>query len=181
MVRDYVQRCKYGMICDVAPGAAPVVFVLLIPIVFVSSNTENKQLILFSVPPPKKKQVIKYWFASDCVPGSGNILLILTTRYQNSHVPVVYLLQVSIAVVVFFIPFIIFALQFSLPPSRNSDPGSHRRLFSPPTHYGSCLAFLSRENFSSFFPRWLASNCAYHARRSQRLILFIYSSIYFCK
>ena len=30
----------------------------------------------------------------------------------------------------FFIPFIIFALLFSLPPSRNSDPGSHGRLFS---------------------------------------------------
>ena len=29
-----------------------------------------------------------------------------------------------------------------LPPPPNSDPGSHR-LFSPPTHYGSCLAFLS--------------------------------------
>ena len=47
---------------------------------------------------------------------------------------------------------------FSLPPSRNSDPGSHSRLFSPPLHYGSCLAFLSREDFSSFFPRRLASN-----------------------
>ena len=32
---------------------------------------------------------------------------------------------------------------------------------SPPIHYGSCLAFLSREDFSSFFPRRLASNCAY--------------------
>ena len=31
---------------------------------------------------------------------------------------------------------------FSLPlPSRNSDPGSHSRLFSPLTHYGPCLAF----------------------------------------
>ena len=39
----------------------------------------------------------------------------------------------------------------SLPPSRNSDPGSHSSLF-PPTHYGSCLAFLSQENFSPFFP-----------------------------
>ena len=28
--------------------------------------------------------------------------------------------------------FIIFALLLSLPPSRNSDPGSHSRLFSPP-------------------------------------------------
>ena len=60
-------------------------------------------------------------------------------------------------------PLIIFALVFSLPPinSRNSDPGSHSRLFSPPTQYGSCLAFLSRQDFSSFFPRRLASNCAY--------------------
>ena len=50
---------------------------------------------------------------------------------------------------------------FSLPASRNSDPGSHSRPFSPPPHYGSCLAFLSREHFSSFFPRRPASNCAY--------------------
>ena len=62
----------------------------------------------------------------------------------------------------FSISSIFFALLFSLPPinSRNSDPGSHSRLFSPPTHYGSCLAFLPREDFSSFFPRRLASNCA---------------------
>ena len=50
---------------------------------------------------------------------------------------------------------------FSLPPSRNTDPGSHSRLFFPPPHYGSCLVFLSREDFSSFFPRRLASNRAY--------------------
>ena len=43
------------------------------------------------------------------------------------------------------VPFIIFALLFSLPPSRNSDPGSHSRLFSPLTHYGPCLAFFFRE------------------------------------
>ena len=60
--------------------------------------------------------------------------------------------------VCFFIPFIVFALLFSLPPSRNSDPGSHSILFSPPPHYGSCLAFLSREDFSFFFPRRLASH-----------------------
>ena len=35
----------------------------------------------------------------------------------------------------FSIPFIIFALLFSLRPSRNSNPGSHSRLFSPPAHY----------------------------------------------
>ena len=33
----------------------------------------------------------------------------------------------------------------------NRDPGSHSRLFSPPPHYCSCLAFLSRQDFSCFF------------------------------
>ena len=51
-----------------------------------------------------------------------------------------------------FIPFIIFALLFSLPPSRNSDPGSHGRLFSPPTHYGSCIAFFIARRFQLFLP-----------------------------
>ena len=46
---------------------------------------------------------------------------------------------------------------FSLPPSRNSDAGSYGRLFSPHPHYDSRLAFLSQEDFSSFFPRRLAS------------------------
>ena len=50
---------------------------------------------------------------------------------------------------------------FSLPPSRNSDPGSHSRLFSPAAHYGSCLACFSREDCRAFFPRRLVSNCAY--------------------
>ena len=57
--------------------------------------------------------------------------------------------------VLFPIPCIIFALLFfSLPPiySRNPDPGSHSRLFSPPPGYGSCLALLSRQEFSSFLP-----------------------------
>ena len=44
----------------------------------------------------------------------------------------------------------IFALLFSLPPSRNSDPGSHSRLFSPPTHYGSCLACFIARRFQLF-------------------------------
>ena len=56
---------------------------------------------------------------------------------------------VVVVAVVFSIPFMMFALLFSLPASRNSDPGSHSRLFSPPTNYGSCLALLSREDFSS--------------------------------
>ena len=32
----------------------------------------------------------------------------------------------------FPIPFIVLTLLLSLPPGRNSDPGSHSRLFSPP-------------------------------------------------
>ena len=76
---------------------------------------------------------------------------------------------------VFSIPFIVFALLFSLPPSRNSDPGSHNRLFSPHTHYGPCLAFLSREDFSSFSLVDSRGIALAHARRSQQLILFLQS------
>ena len=80
------------------------------------------------------------------------------TRFRG--IPgIIYILR---RIIYISIPFTIFALLFSLPPSRNSDPESNSRLFSPPTHYGSCLAFFSREDFSSFFPRRLASNCAYH-------------------
>ena len=43
--------------------------------------------------------------------------------------------------------------------SRNSDPGSHSRLFSPlpTTVHVLSLAFLSREDFSPFFPHGLAT------------------------
>ena len=67
----------------------------------------------------------------------------------------------------------------SLPSSRNSDPGSHSRPFSPPTHYGSCLAFLSREDFSSFFPRRLASNCAFPRKALSAVDpFFIFANIF---
>ena len=43
--------------------------------------------------------------------------------------------------------------------------GSHKKtLLRPRPHYGACLAFLSREDFSSFFPRRLASNCLFVLR-----------------
>ena len=55
--------------------------------------------------------------------------------------PIYYLRPSFLSVVFFsFIPFV-FALLFSLLPSRNSDPGSHCRLFSPPPHHGSCPSF----------------------------------------
>ena len=49
-------------------------------------------------------------------------------------------------------PFIIFAFLFSLPPSRNSDPGSHTRLFSPssPLRFVPCI-FIARR-FQLFLP-----------------------------
>ena len=37
----------------------------------------------------------------------------------------------------------------------------HIACSSPPARYSSCLAFLSRQDFSSFFPGRLTANCAY--------------------
>ena len=82
----------------------------------------------------------------------------------------------SVIFILFFPSHLLSSPFYSLPPSRNSDPGSHSRLFSPPTHYGSCLGFLSRGDFSSFLVdsrRFVLT----HARRSQQLILF--SSFFF--
>ena len=50
--------------------------------------------------------------------------------------------------VFFSLPFIIFALLFSLPPSRNSDPGPHSRLFSPLPNTVRALHFC-RDKISS--------------------------------
>ena len=86
----------------------------------------------------------------------------------------------SVAHIYFFpIAFVTFALVISLPPSRNSDPGSHSRLFFPPTHDCSCLAFFSREDSSSFsYLIGSRRNVLAHARRSQQLILLLFC---FCK
>ena len=68
----------------------------------------------------------------------------------------------------------------SLLRSRNSDPWSHSRLFSPPSHYGSGLAFY-RDNISALSSlvdsRWIVLT---HARRSQQLIFF-FRYYCFCK
>ena len=53
----------------------------------------------------------------------------------------------------FFIPFVTFApVFFSLPRSRNSDSGIQHRLFSPPPHYGACLAFFNARGLQPFVP-----------------------------
>ena len=50
--------------------------------------------------------------------------------------------------------------------------GSHNRLFSPPTHYGSCRAFFFARRFSALFSLVDSRQIVLtHARRSQQLIL----------
>ena len=64
------------------------------------------------------------------------------TKFLLVPLNMLLLCQIHFFIFIFSIPFIIFALLYSLPPRRNSDPGSHSRLFSPPTHYG-CLLYTS--------------------------------------
>ena len=68
----------------------------------------------------------------------------------------------------FFSVYFLHPFLFSLPPGCNSDSGSGSRLFSPPTHYGSRLALLSRQDFSSFFPRRLALRRLFIIRQYSR-------------
>ena len=80
---------------------------------------------------------------------------------------------------IFAIPCIIFALLVSLPPSRNSDPGSHSKLSSPPTHYGLCLPFFYRKKLSALSSLVNSRQIGLtHARRSQQFILFFLITIF---
>ena len=49
----------------------------------------------------------------------------------------------------------------ALSPSSNSDPGSHGRPSSPLPTTVCAFSFYRENNISIFFPRRLASNCAY--------------------
>lgn len=51
----------------------------------------------------------------------------------------------------FAIPSIVFALVFSLPPNRSSDPGSYTRPFSPRSTAVRAFSFVWPEDFSPFF------------------------------
>ena len=67
------------------------------------------------------------------------------------------------------VPFIIFALLFSLPPSRNSDPGSHMTGSSPPLSATvRALHFYRERRFQLFVP--FLTHVIH--RRSQQLVLF---------
>ena len=76
--------------------------------------------------------------------------------------------QYDIYVYIFSIPFIIFALLFSLPPGRNSDPGGS----SPPLPTAVRALHFYREKISAL-PSLVDSRriVLTHARRSQQLIL----------
>ena len=69
------------------------------------------------------------------------------------------------------LPLIIFALLFSLPPSRNSDPGAHSRLFSPfPTKVRA--VHFRREKISALSSLVDSRRTVLtHARRSQQLLI----------
>ena len=104
--------------------------------------------------------------------------LILALVWGTYYVPATYVPGISrqtTTVVLLFFPYHLLSSFYSLPPSRNSDSGSHSRLFFPPTHYGSCLAFF-REKISA-----LSSLVDSHrivltrARCSQQLTLFFIS------
>ena len=73
----------------------------------------------------------------------------------------------------FSIPLISFALSFSLPPSRNSDPGGHIAGSSPPLPATVRALQFYREKISTLFSlvdsRRIVPS---HARRSQQLILY---------
>ena len=75
---------------------------------------------------------------------------------------------------------IFFALLFFVPPSRNSDPGSHSRLFSPVTHTAVRALHFNREKVPALSPLVDSRRIVLtHARRSQRLILSV--KYIFCK
>ena len=71
----------------------------------------------------------------------GTPYFIVSCQFIQTHFTAVLLVLTFF--LLFAIPFVIFALLFSLPPSRNSDPGSHSRLFPLTHHYGSCLVYFT--------------------------------------
>ena len=90
-------------------------------------------------------------------------------RKRTTVIVLIPLLFLFFSFSFFSIPFIIFTILFSLPPSRNSDPGSHSRLFfSLPTTVRALHFY--RENISA--PSSLVDlrrTVLTHARRSQQL------------
>ena len=95
----------------------------------------------------------------------------------------------------FSIPFIILALFspslpvltqirdprtiLALPPSTNSDPGSHSGPFSPLSITVHAFVLITRR-IQHFFPHLFASNCTYPhaARRSQQLVEPLFCCIF---
>ena len=143
---------------------------------------------LFHRPPQKKKKNSlqdkqPWWLKKSAC--KRNFMSIHMSPYNVNHSsrlcsndPHIFLFRTRLKRIfwAFFfpIPFIIFALLVLLPPSRNSDPGSHSRFFSPLPIMVRALHFFREKKFSTFFPRRLASTCAYprYNQRSRQLVSF---------
>ena len=59
----------------------------------------------------------------------------------------------------FFHPIYYPRTTLALPPTSDADPGSHSGPSFPLSTTVRVFFFISREQFSFFFPSWLASNC----------------------
>ena len=97
-------------------------------------------------------QVDCFFFTSRVTHGTTCTASIVTSR---AVVP-----KSSFFSLLFFHPIYYLRPSFSLPPSRNSYPGSHSRLFLPPPfprRFAPC-GFIARR-LQPFFPRRLAANC----------------------
>ena len=99
------------------------------------------------------------WTQMPCIP------LSMLTQHTR-HLVLTYYIFFSFSPA---IPFIFSTLRFPLTPSRNSDPGSHSRLFSP------LFSYLYREKTSALSclvdSRRIACT---HTRRSQQLTPFFF-------
>ena len=86
---------------------------------------------------------------------TGSYVINSTMQCHNIHTPATYPDTVLFFSFFFFFPSHVLSSPFSslsllYTCSRNSDLGSHSRLFSP-TPYGSCLAFFCREMISALY------------------------------
>ena len=107
--------------------------------------------------------VYEYYIGSSEWMGVGESIGIHPVRRKISFVPPTYVLREGLIekLLDFFfftfffstVPFVIFALRFSLPPSRNTDPGSRTIAGSSPPYplrFAPCVFFQSREDLDVY-------------------------------
>ena len=116
--------------------------------------------------------------------------MIIFTRYQVPGTtycsilqPYYLLLFISLftfnfSILIYLLSSPFFSLSLQL-VALHPDSGVTNQAFRPPLQFVSCLAFFWREYFRYFFPRRLASNCAYprYNKRSQQLSFLLFRII----